>query len=90
MVPDKIRNKFAYWWDEGYISWGGIGVAVACALLGILYYHFHVIDHVALVLLSGLTLVAADVVGYLTNKRHGRALNATICLAFIIFDLLLL
>lgn len=89
MAENAVTSKLKLWWDEGYISWGGIAVAAACVLLGVLYA-FRIIDRIALILLSGLLVVAADVVGYVDNRRHGRPFNATICLLSVVFDLLFL
>ncbi len=87
---DKIRNKFAYWWDEGYISWGGLVVAAVCVGLGVLYYGFGIISHSTLVLLSGLNVVAVFLFDWYDERKRGRTFDAGVSLLFVLLSLLFL
>lgn len=90
MAENAVTSKLKLWWDEGYISWGGIAVAAACVLLGVMYYGFRVISHPTLVLLSGLNVVAAFLLDWHAQRKRGQTFDAAVSLLFALFSLLLL
>lgn len=90
MPRNTVMSKLRLWWDEGYISWGGLAVAAVCVGLGVLYYGFGIISHSTLVLLSGLNVVAVHLGSSLIYKKQGRAFDSVISVLFALLYLLLL
>lgn len=88
MIWKTVKERVAYWWSEGYLSWDGIAILIGCILIGVLYY-YNIINSFMLLSISGLLVVAAELVGYRTSKAHGRTFDAAMCLIFAIIYLLL-
>ncbi|WP_251159044.1 hypothetical protein [Caniella muris] len=85
-----MMSKLRLWWDEGYISWESLVVAAVCVGLGVLYYGFGIISHSALVLLSGLNVVAVFLFDWYDERKRGRTFDAGVSLLFVLLSLLFL